>query len=109
MSSGHLEAKQVPAPDRSLPAESRQGPLDFGDGINRGHPAPSWMIPFFVVIVLVALASGILATNGAIDTVEVKETPTFRDWLGYYSVAAWTIMLTLLAAVAFSTAHFWAE
>ncbi len=82
---------------------------EFGDGIKRGHPAPNWMIPFFVVIVLVALASGILATNGAVDTVEVKDTKTFRNWFGYYSVAVWTIILAVLAAVAFSTAHFWAE
>lgn len=32
-----------------------------------------------------------------------------RNWFGYYSVAVWTIILTVLAAVAFSTPHFWAE
>jgi len=64
----------------------------------------------------VIYASGVFATNGAVDTVPVADTRTEKgkldsilNWIAYYGVAFWSTLLALIAAVAFSTAHFWSE
>jgi len=82
---------------------------EFCDGLlMHHHPAPSWTLVFFLIVAVTIYAVGILATNGALESVSVKQTGSLIEWIDYYSVAFWTTIFAVIAATALGIGHFWA-
>ena len=82
---------------------------EFVEGLTKHKKAaPDWTALFFLVVAFTILSAGVFAANGAVDSIKVIEAKTLLKWIRYYGVAFWSMVLTVIAAVALSVAHFWA-